>query len=374
MYDYDVIIIGGGLAGLTAALHLRKYHYNIAVFESLEYPHHKVCGEYVSMEIIPYLESLDVSLPKNIYINEMLMSTEKGTSISAQLPLGGLGISRYTLDYTLYKKAILQGVTILQKHISSIKFGDPTFTVADTRGGHYTSKFVIGAYGKREALDKNLNRDFIQGKSPWLGVKAHYKLDSFPENLVALHNFRGGYGGLSKTESGAVNFCYLVSYDSFKSEKNMESFQQNILAKNPYLNKFIMESEMLFSKPLTIAQISFGKKSTIENHILMCGDTAGLIHPFCGNGMAMAVHSAKMAAELIHLYFTKSDYDRHQLEKEYNRQWHKIFGKRIWVGRQLQRVLLNETISPRAMQLINYSPYLVSKLIKATHGKTIDTV
>ncbi|GGW21770.1 NAD(P)/FAD-dependent oxidoreductase [Arenibacter certesii] len=372
MNDYDVIVIGGGLAGLTTALHLSKYHYTIAVFERLEYPHHKVCGEYVSMEIVPYLESLGVSLPKNIQINKMLLSTVNGNSISANLPLGGLGISRYALDYALYKKAILQDITIISEHVTSIRFEDHVFNVSDTNGVNYTSKFVVGAYGKREALDKKLNRGFINRKSPWIGVKAHYQLDTFPDNMVELHNFRGGYGGLSKTESGAVNFCYLVSYTSFKKEKNMERFHQNVLSKNPYLNKFLNESQMLFEKPLSIAQISFGKKSTVENHVLMCGDTAGLIHPFCGNGMAMAVHSAKMVAELIHHYFTKPNYKRHQLEKDYNTQWHRTFGKRIWVGKQLQGILLNETISHSAMQLINNSPYLVSRLITATHGRPID--
>ncbi|MCK0145708.1 NAD(P)/FAD-dependent oxidoreductase [Arenibacter sp. F26102] len=372
MDSFDVIIVGGGLAGLTAAIHLKLKNYDVAVFEAKQYPHHKVCGEYVSNEVLPYMEFLGVSLPKTVQLNEMLFSTVNGKTLKAQLPLGGFGMSRFTFDNALYKRAIALGVFVIPENVASVEFENDSFGVLTESGKEYKGKFVIGAYGKRGMLDKELQREFIQKKSPWLGVKAHYKSNSFPDNLVAIHNFRGGYGGLSKTESDAVNFCYLVSYDSFKKEKDVDSFNQNVIAKNPYLNKFLNNAEMLFDQPLAIGQISFHKKKPVEKHILMCGDTAGLIHPLCGNGMAMAIHSAKMASESMDAYFSNGSVDRHQLESDYERQWRQMFSRRLWIGRQLQRALLNEKVSNMAMGLMAKSPYMVNMLIKNTHGQLIE--
>jgi len=373
MDNFDVIIVGGGLAGLTAAIHMRRENYNVAVFESKPYPHHKVCGEYVSNEVIPYLEFLGISLPQTFQFNEMLLSLEKGKALKAKLPMGGFGLSRYTFDHLLYKRAMDLGVIVFTKSVTSISYENDNFRVGVESGQEYISKFVIGAYGKRGVLDKDLKRHFIQKKSPWLAVKAHYKLDSFPDNLVAIHNFRGGYGGLSKTENGAVNFCYLVSYDSFKKEKDITGFNQNIIARNPYLGKFLNDAEILFEQPLTIGQISFHKKKPVENHIFMCGDTAGLIHPLCGNGMAMAIHSAKIASEAIHAYFKNGMQNRSRLERDYETEWKHMFAKRLWMGRQLQGVLLNPRLSNLAMGILTNSPYIVNKLIKNTHGQIIQS-
>ena len=66
----DVVLIGGGLAGLTAAIHLSKKGLKVTLIEKSDYPRHKVCGEYISNEILPYLQWLDIDIselqPTNI--------------------------------------------------------------------------------------------------------------------------------------------------------------------------------------------------------------------------------------------------------------------------------------------------------------------
>ena len=252
-----------------------------------------------------------------------------------------------------------------------VHFENDLFLVTTQRENQFSSRIALGAYGKRSALDMQMKRDFVQHKSTWLGVKAHYKIKDFPDNLVALHNFRGGYAGLSKTETGAVNFCYLTTYDSFKKEKDIDSFNANVVSQNPFLADFLKDGEPLFKTPLSIAQISFDKKNAIETHMLMCGDSAGLIHPLCGNGMAMAIHSAKLASELVSNYFSDNTYTRKQLEVAYQTAWDRTFKHRLWMGRRLQSLLLNPNMSQWALGTVGNSSWVLNKLIKSTHGKPI---
>jgi flavin-dependent dehydrogenase len=367
----DVLIIGGGLAGLTAALHLLRNGVKVVVIEKSGYPRHKVCGEYISNEILPYLQWLDVDISElqPTDIKNFQFTSLSGKAAKAQLPLGGFGISRYTLDHFLYQKAIAKGCTILKETVTDVSFTNDIFTVR-TANHALTTKVVLGAYGKRSNIDQVMSRKFIKKKSPWLGVKAHFSGD-FPNDLVALHNFKGGYCGISKVENNSINICYLADYRSFKKYKNIEDYQLKVLYKNKYLKSIFENSTLLFEHPLTISQISFDKKQPVENHILMIGDTAGLIHPLCGNGMAMAIHSAKIVAELVLDYYSGKIDSREKLEKNYKQQWKKHFGKRLFIGRILSRVLRNKFVTNVLISIVTSIPPLLPFLIKQTHGKSI---
>jgi flavin-dependent dehydrogenase len=146
--------------------------------------------------------------------------------------------------------------------------------------------------------------------------------------------------------------------------------EESILYENPFLKSIFTSSEFLFEKPETINEVSFETKEPVWNHILMTGDAAGMIAPLCGNGMAMAIHSAKLLSELIRTHSRKVDFNRQQLETEYSREWNKSFAKRLWVGRQIQNRLFGSVItSSFAVNIAIYSKFIAKTLIKNTHGE-----
>lgn len=369
---FDVIIVGGGLAGLTSAIHLSTRKKRVLLIEKNEYPKHKVCGEYISNEVLPYLNSLGIN-PINEgakQITKVQISTTKSNLIKGELPLGGFGMSRYFLDNLLVKKARLNGVKILKDTVDSIHFKKDSFTITTKSSGVFQSKITIGAFGKRSSLDQKMKRKFIQKKSPYLAVKIHVK-GVFPENLVALHNFKGGYCGVSKVENNAINVCYITEYRSFKKHKNITDFQEQVVFKNKHLRKIFKESSPVFEKPLTISQVSFQTKNPVEDHIIMCGDTAGMIHPLCGNGMGMAISSAKLASTRILQFLNGEIKTREGLEKQYLRDWNKEFKIRLKTGHFIAWLFRNQTISQIAYSILKRIPSLLPKMIKFTHGKQL---
>ena len=368
---YDVAIIGGGLAGLTSALHLSKCNKRVLLIEKNEYPKHKVCGEYISNEVLPYLNSLGIDPVKEgaKEIDQLELSTVKSKTIRGELPLGGFGMSRYFLDELLAKKALENNVVIHQDTVEKISFEDHHFLIYTKKNQMYTGRVAIGAFGKRSNLDVQMNRKFIQRKSPYLAVKTHVK-GVFPDNLVALHNFKGGYCGVSKVETNAINVCYIVNFSSFKKYKNIEDFQKQVVLKNDHLKKIATQASPMFEKPLTISQISFRTKKPVEDHILMCGDTAGMIHPLCGNGMGMAIRSAQIASLEI-LKFLNGKISRHQLENNYLRNWNKEFKIRLRAGHLIAWLFRNQRISEMLLTVLKWIPSLLPKIIRLTHGKPL---
>lgn len=369
-----ILILGGGLAGLTAAIHLSKLGHSVTVIEKNTYPKHKVCGEYISNEVVAYFKWLDLEhiLTESNQINQFRLEIEKNNFSEVALTLGGFGISRYLLDDLLYQKAIKQNCTFIHETVSDITFKNDLFKINLTSGFEIESPIVLGSFGKRSSIDVSLQRNFIQKKSHWMAVKSHYKGD-FSNKLVGLYPFHGGYCGVSKVENNILNICYIVQTNIFKKYKNIPDFEENILFENEGLRAILKNSTSVFKIPLTISQISFENKKAVENHILMIGDAAGLIHPLCGNGMAMAIHSAKIASELVDKSLKGKTFVRENLENSYQKTWNKTFKNRLRMGRILSSLLLNPFLTKVSLKTLAQFPTLFKYIIRKTHGNQIPT-
>ena len=372
--SFDVAIVGGGLAGLSLSILLAKAGYNAVLFEKEKYPFHKVCGEYISMESWKFIEGLGFDLSKAglPLIKNLMVSSPNGRFIQSQLGLGGFGISRYFLDNELKAIAINNQVTIFEEtKVNDVRFQNEFFTIK-YNGGETTAGLVAGSFGKRSNLDVKWKRDFINKKpgklNNYVGVKYHIKYQ-FPDDTIALHNFKNGYCGISKVEDDKYCLCYLTSAKNLKDHRHsIKEMERNVLYENPFLKKIFSESDFLFKEPVTISQISFDKKSRIENHVLMIGDAAGMITPLCGNGMSMAFHSAKIAFENMNA-FLKENISREDMEKQYAMEWQKVFERRLINGRIIQKLFGKILLTNVFIRIIKYFPFIIRRMIKATHGK-----
>src|SRR5947208_2639225 len=109
MSAYDALIIGGGPAGCSAAITLAQNGWRIGLIEAKHYPHHKVCGEFLSPECGILLERLGLTSAIHahcpISIDAVCITAPDGTSWEARLPAPALGISRYAFDAMMADRA-----------------------------------------------------------------------------------------------------------------------------------------------------------------------------------------------------------------------------------------------------------------------------
>lgn len=364
-----VTIIGGGLAGLVTSIQLARAKVPVVLFEKRKYPFHRVCGEYISNETVPFLRSINLfpEALKPSAINRFQLTSTNGKAAHLPLDLGGFGVSRYAYDQWLATIAQAEGVIIQQeKEITDIKFHEDHL-ILRSQFDEFETDIVVGAFGKRSKIDMKMERTFFSKRSPYVGVKYHIKYDH-PQGLISLHNFQDGYCGVSEVEGGIVNLCYLTHRSNLKNAGNIKQMEEKVLYQNPFLKNIFQQATFLFDQPETINEISFETKQPVENHVLMSGDAAGMITPLCGNGMAMAIHSSKILSDLL-IQFCNDQISRTTLEASYKDQWSHQFKRRLWIGRTLQNLFGSDTMSNLAVSLAKNVKPIGNYLVSKTHGR-----
>ncbi len=363
-----VLIVGGGLAGLVASLELARQGIEVVVFEKKDYPAHKVCGEYVSNEVRPYLERLGLPLTKMgaVPVSTLVLSSPGGRILTTPLDSGGFGISRHLLDHSLYRLALAAGVTFqCNTTVTRVEQTGGGYSLITGQGARYQSEIIIGAYGKRSRLD----RQHIRERSPYMAVKYHVSCD-LPREQIALHNFRNGYCGISAIEGDRYCLCYLTHRSNLRNSRTIAAMEAEVLGQNPFLKAIFKKAEFHFDKPLVINEISFARKGPVSGAMPMAGDAAGMIAPLCGNGMAMAIHSGKLASEkILHYLQGRESYSR--MLAAYAQEWDRRFAARLQTGRIIQSLFGRNFVTEATLSVLKHSPALTRAIIRQTHGEVL---
>lgn len=377
---YDLVIIGGGPAGSAAAIYLARYGFKVCLFEKKAFPREILCGEFLSKEVIEIIKELNLfdkflSLKPNP-IDKFCLINEAGSELKTDLNFKAYGLKRSSFDFLLLTAASDSGVAIFKEFgVSQIKKDGETFYVsaknADNEIVNIQSDIVIAAYGKQNILDKVLKRDFVRYKSPFNGIKFHIPksmLVNLAPNVISMFVAEGIYCGLNEVNENAVNVCFIEN-----RSKLVRSSRQNLI-------EFIMANrnlKQIFSNG-SLEQINnlpaygtgniyFGRKSLVENSIFMIGDAAGVIAPLAGDGIGMALQSAKIVSKIL-LRKKLEKFSLYQAEKLYVKEWRYLFTRRIRTASAIQKIILNKNLGSIGIKIAKTFPGTLPKIVEMTRG------
>jgi flavin-dependent dehydrogenase len=308
-----ITIIGGGLAGLSLGIALRRRGVPVSLHEAGIYPRHRVCGEFISGVSQSTFDSLGIGdlFDGATRHHSTAWFFRARRTFSTQLP-GGLGISRFILDERLSRKFQELGGLLCERSRRKSRREDG----------------LVWCAGRMPA------------KGCWIGLKCHVLGLTLHADLE-MHLASNGYVGLGKVEQEKVNVCGLFRLDRGLTGKATETLEKYLFAGGlDVLAGRIFAARVDTESFLGVAGFRLGRWEHHEG-IATLGDAWGMIPPFTGNGMSMAFESAEIATEPLHAWQTgRLTWGRtlERLREEMKRR----FARRMFWGEAMHPFLTTE--------------------------------
>lgn len=343
--EVDVAIIGAGPAGSTLASLLAGRGVRVALYDRDAFPRDKLCGEFLSYDALPILDPLGVvdaidraGAPR---IERCRIAGSRRTYELA-FPRPARGVSRLLLDDLLLRTAVARG---------TIRRDGVTVSSLD----ELSARIIVGAWGRWGRFDQQLQRGFVRDHAHRnFGFKRHYR-GTHDEGVIELHSFRRGYLGVNAIEGGLTNICGLVHASRLSGHKGRwDAFVDAIRAEEPHLERLYSRQVPAQEAYLSSEPVIFRARSAVEGGVFMVGDASGVIDPLTGNGMAMAVQSALLAAPLL-LRLLDQPSKRTEIEDEYRVAHRNFFASRIAWSRRAAMLLARPRLIDAAMATVRTS-------------------
>ncbi len=357
---YEIAIIGGGLAGGLSALINARAGKSVLLLEREVYPHHKVCGEFLSAEGVASLSraGFDFDRLGATRIQSLRLNGPR-FSFACRLPWEARGLSRQVMDRELLTLARQAGCQVEEgSRVTNVRTPlsaeNPIFSVYTEKSSSnqtelYEAQRIVVATGKHDL------RGVAERKasSALVGYKMHLRLD--PESLeklsgwIELFIFEGGYAGLSLVENQTANLCFVLDKRLAKKVSlKWDLISSELSALSPALGAYLQQSQSLWPRPLTIAPIPYGfvraPRQRSQLGMTYLGDQLAVIPSLTGDGMSIALASAELESSGAAL-------NQHNLRRQIQ--------SAVW----LQRLFAHPRLLDFSLALLNALPLKTSQTI-----------
>jgi flavin-dependent dehydrogenase len=298
----DPLIIGAGPAGSAAAITLARAGHNPILIERTSRPTDKVCGDFLSTDTIELVSSLGVdpvALGATPIHRVRLIHGER--TAEAPLPFPALGLSRRTLDAALLWRAEQTGAEARTgQTVRQLVREAGQWTLRTGETGSLQAETIFLATGKHDL--RNLPR--AGGIDGAVGMKMYFTLR--PESARTLQRtieltlFPGGYAGMQPVECDQTVLCIAVQRRAFQAYGGTWfGLLAAIGQRSRRFASMLTGATPLLPRPLAVAAIPYGYHAATApaETLFRLGDQAAVIASLTGDGMAIALHSGRTAAE-----------------------------------------------------------------------------
>jgi flavin-dependent dehydrogenase len=291
------VIVGGGLAGGAAATLLARSGQRPLLLEKSAGPHDKICGEFLSTEAQAHLAALgfDVGRLGGAPIDRLRLVARTRT-VETRLPFRAVGVTRRLLDEALLEHAAAAGAKVER----GVTVRSIDGTTLESSAGAMTATTLLLASGKHDV--RGAKRDTAGTLDGLIGFKQYFRVPASVRAALAGHIevvlFDGGYAGLQLVEGGVANLCLLVERAAYDAGRGWDGLFARLLAE-PHLRARLGDANALLDRPLTISGVPYGFVARAGGPAFRLGDQAGVIPSFSGDGMSIALHSARLAARAV---------------------------------------------------------------------------
>lgn len=363
--EVDVLVVGAGPGGSATAYHLARHGIDVLLVERSAFPREKVCGDGLTPRGVNAILGMGID-PEDpgfervdgLRIHSRKVTLELPWPVLADYPDYGVVRTRMDFDELLARRAEKAGATLVERtEAVSPAFDDGGWVVGaeirsvedgDGELAPVRARFVVAADGasSRFAGQAGVKRD----ASRPLGIAArrYYRIDSRPGPWLEVwfdlwdgDALMPGYGWLFPLADGRVNLGagLLNTFKNFKNVSALRVFDAfaRMLPAERNVSEDSAEGRVL-SGPIPMG---FNRAPQAVPGLLVVGDAAGAVNPFNGEGIAYAIESGEIAAELIHDALVAG---RPGLAHLYPTVLRERYGRYFHVARNWVRLIGNPTV------------------------------
>jgi menaquinone-9 beta-reductase len=359
---YDLIVIGGGPGGSSAATSAARTGARVLLLERGQLPRHKVCGEFVSAESLGLLTTLLQEEQASLCETSIAIGRARvfidGTILETKVDPPASSLARFDLDSALWESAIKAGVDARQQTTVQCVSGGGPFVVL-TSAGQFEASAVINASGRWS----NLTRQDLVPMEKWLGLKGHFA-ERDPHRSVDLYFFDGGYCGVQpvamrgESAGGRVNAAAMVRADVASSLPVVFACHPALLERSG--------SWTPLSDPVSTSPLIFREPRTSDGNVLLAGDAAAFVDPFVGDGISLALRSGVLAAECMVPFF-RGKASLPEAVANYSDEYRRRFAPVFRASSAIRRLLkLPKAVRVPILFALESSPAMTRYLVRKT--------